>query len=344
MYEKTRELLEVCWSLTTVLAPFLLLGFACLALFDSLIPENWVRRHLQGKGILPILKAIAVGVPLPLCSCSVIPVTAGLKARGASKGAVTTFVTTTPQTGVDSILVSYGTLGGILTLVRVVISCVSGFLAGLLIMLLDKKTEETVATSPKVIEEKSTFRFNLKEGCYNGFIKAPADIGLNLLLGIFLAGLLTVFVPFESWNISDNFLLALIVSTCISIPLYVCATASIPLALGMITSGFPLGAALIMLTVGPATNVVTLTALLKILGKKETLYYVFAIVVVSWTAAFLVETFLSGIEIPQMASMAEGGQSAFNILSAIVLLVIIFASKFIERSRQLNQNHACHNP
>ena len=86
-------------------------GLRWPGLMSIWISPEWTERHLGGKGIGPVVKATLLGIPLPLCSCSVIPVVASMRRHGASRAAATSFLLSTPQTGVDSIAVTYALLG-----------------------------------------------------------------------------------------------------------------------------------------------------------------------------------------------------------------------------------------
>lgn len=282
------------WQLIAEMAPYLLFGFLAAALLHCLIRPAYIQEQLGRPGITGVIKAALLGVPLPLCSCSVIPVAGSLRKNGASRGATAAFLSSTPQTGVDSILATYALMGGPFAVIRVAVACISGFLSGTLIERFAREAPNFKPVSepnfssieknpaPCCTAPKSP---NLREGLRHGCLTLPAELAPALVLGLLLAGLLTVLLP-EQWlgsQIETPFA-AYTLATLLSLPLYVCATASIPLAYALLMAGLSPGAALVFLIVGPATNTTTVIAAWNLLGRKATLLYLLGIVSVAWLA------------------------------------------------------------
>jgi len=243
------------------------------------------------SGIWQIVKATVIGIPLPLCSCGVIPVAAGLYRQGASRGATTAFLASTPQTGVDSIAANLALMGPIFTTIRVIVAFISGIITGLLIELFDNsEVKITKATTSSAPAPKRT----LKEGLYFGLVGLPKDIAKAVLIGIVIAGITSALVPedFFTQHLQNQWLVYLTI-TVVSVPLYVCSTASIPLAFALINAGISPGAALILLIAGPATNAATISTLWKLMSPRTVLIYVSSIIVVSWISATLFDRFYS---------------------------------------------------
>lgn len=304
------EFIHNCWNLLTEMAPYLLFGFAVAGLLHWLIRKELVQRWLGKPGMGTVVRASVLGVPMPLCSCSVIPVAASLRKSGASRGATASFLSSTPQTGIDSILATYALLGGVFTIVRVVVAFISGFVSGLLVDLFAKETPTkfvpsgvslkaapikaqasrldlsnlTPLATPPANEPKRNFGSALRYG----LITLPADLASALITGLLLAGLITTLMP-ESWlsGTLGSGIIAFVIATLISLPLYVCATASIPMAYALMTAGLSPGAALIFLIVGPATNTATVVAVWDMLGRTATLIYIASLVLVSWIAGWV---------------------------------------------------------
>ena len=260
------------------MAPYLLFGFAVAGLLHVLIRKEFVQRWLGKPGLSSVVKASVLGVPMPLCSCSVIPVAASLRKSGASKGATASFLSSTPQTGVDSILGTYALLGGLFTVVRVLVAFFCGIVTGYLIEVFCKvKTSEedrsnrldlisslTPISGLGSRDQNSTINSEIQpmdccasqsapergpiEALRYGFVTLPADLATTMAIGLLLAGLITTLLPSDllSGSLSSG-PLAFLLATAISLPLYVCATASIPMAYALLAAGLSPGAALVFL-------------------------------------------------------------------------------------------------
>ncbi|MGJ8654174.1 MAG: SO_0444 family Cu/Zn efflux transporter [Opitutaceae bacterium] len=342
------------WQLVAEMAPYLLFGFAMAGLLHILINAEKVRKMLGKRSFGTIVKACLIGVPMPLCSCSVIPVAATLHRSGASRGATAAFLSSTPQTGVDSILATYSLLGGAFTIVRVVVAFISGLVAGTLVDLFAKEAPKkapeptlslqpnaplapatanfnSISLSPTVEPEAtccakpSTSKPNLRDGLRHGFVTLPADLGNALLIGLLLAGLITTLLPDDLLSGAlSNGPLAFILATLISLPLYVCATSSIPMAYALIAAGLSPGAALVFLIVGPATNTATVVAVWKMLGRHATLIYISSLIAISWIAGTIFNSVLSTQSIRDVIHHHETMQlSALQNISGIVLVGLL---------------------
>ena len=273
------------WHILGEMSVYLLFGFLMAGLLHVLIPQAFIEKHLCGRGISKSIKAALIGVPMPLCSCGVIPVAASLKKHGASKGATISFLASTPQTGVDSVMITYGLLGWIFALIRVITAFVTGIICGTITELLDKDTattemnpEHTVVCQTHKISE--IFRY--------GFINLPQDIGKSLIIGLIIAGLITALIPndfFTAYLSSTS--LSMLVMLLVGLPLYVCSTASVPIAAAFLQMGINPGAVLVFLITGPATNAATITTIAKILNKKSAVIYLITIAVCAFAAGII---------------------------------------------------------
>jgi copper ion binding protein len=278
------EFFKTLWDLTIEMAPYLLLGFLIAGLLNGVFSKDWLQRNMGKPGIGSAVKAALLGVPLPLCSCGVIPTGVSFYKQGASKGATSSFLISTPQTGVDSILVTYSLMGWAFAIVRPIIAFVTGVLGGIWA---DQGTE---AQANKNIEAESCSDCaddnpSVKQHWFDrifkyAFVTFLQDISRWLILGLVLATLITMFVPQSLFTeyLSSPWLNMLIVLAA-SIPLYVCATASVPIAAALLLKGVSPGAALVFLMAGPATNVATLTVLWQTIGKRTTIKYLVSIMV-----------------------------------------------------------------
>ena len=236
------------WSIMAIMAPYLLLGFLVAGVLGAFVPVSFIETHLGKRGLRQIVKASLLGVPIPLCSCSVIPVTASLRKHGATRGATISFLTSTPQTGVDSIAATWGLLGPLFAVTRTLIAFITGCICGAAVEAFTPSAEDgdngcddescpSCHPAPKALRWKQVFSY--------GFGVLPRDIGRALLLGILISGLLGALVPedfFTRWLSSEW--LSMLAVMGVGIPLYVCSTGSIPIALAMIGMGLSPGAAL----------------------------------------------------------------------------------------------------
>jgi len=317
------------WRTLAEMAPYLIFGFGVAGILSVLVSQETVERHIGGRGFMSVFKAALFGVPLPLCSCGVIPVAASLRKHGASKGATLAFLLSTPQTGVDSILVTYGMLGIVFAIFRPVVALVTGLLGGWLTDISESggKNNEH-ASKPAPCQDEccghSTGANKLVRAIRYGFVVLPRDIVNPLLIGLLAAGLIAAFVP-------DDFLAGamghgmgeMFVMMLVGIPLYVCATASVPIAAALILKGVSPGAALVFLITGPATNTAAIITIWKVLGKKTTLIYLGTVAVTALGAGILLNHLpvLTGID-PAHASH-QMLPAWIGTASAIILLLIL---------------------
>ena len=266
------------------MAPYLLLGFLIAGLLNGVFSKDWLQRKMGKPGWGSSVKAALLGIPLPLCSCGVIPTGVSFHKQGASKGATSSFLISTPQTGVDSILVTYSLMGWAFAIVRPIVAFVTGVLGGIWADQ-DQKDAKTAAAEAPSCSDCSDDQPAAEQHWFDrifkyAFVTFLQDISRWLILGLVLATLITIFVPDTLFTeyLSRPWLNMLIVLAA-SVPLYVCATASVPIAAALLLKGVSPGAALVFLMAGPATNVATLTVLWQTIGKRTTIKYLISIMV-----------------------------------------------------------------
>ena len=268
--------------LVSEMAPYLLLGFFFAGLLKAFFPVDRISKYLGRNKFGSAVNAAILGVPMPLCSCGVIPTGISFFRNGATKGATTSFLISTPQTGVDSILATYSLLGLPLAIIRPLVAFLTGILGGGLSHTLDK--EQWSETKKSITEEKDSIKNlklagRLKIVMTYGFGELVEDIFKWLVIGLMAAALLSVLIP-DSFFTSfiGNPWLEMTMVLLASIPLYVCATGSIPIAAVFLLKGLSPGAALVFLMAGPATNVATMTVIGNSMGRKALLIYLFSII------------------------------------------------------------------
>ncbi len=290
------DFIESLWLVTAQMAPWLLLGFLVAGLLSVYVSPRWLERHLGGRGMAPVWKASLFGVPLPLCSCGVIPVAASLRRHGASPPATTAFLLSTPQTGVDSIAVTGALMGPVFAIFRPVVALVTGILGGGAVQLAEGP--RPAPADPDAASAPPTTGGRVRAVFVYGFETLPRDIGRALLIGLVLAALIAVIVPPGSLErFLGGGLVPILVMMTVGVPLYVCATGSVPLAAGFIHAGVSPGAALAFLIAGPATNAATVTTLLRILGRRTTIIYLVTVAVSAVAGGLLLDTAFAGLDL-----------------------------------------------
>ena len=322
-------LIDAIWDVMLELAPWLLLGALVSALLHKFLPPDFLKRNLTGRGA--VLKAVLFGVPLPLCSCGVIPAGIGLKKDGASDGASIGFLIATPQTGVDSVFVAASFLGWPFALFKVAAAGATGLVGG---WLTDRfgSVAEPQAASEHGHSDRSW------RGAFDHGLLIIRGIWGWLVFGIVASAAITVLVP-QDWlaALSDyGGFPAMVVVLLIAVPLYVCATASVPIAAALVAGGMPAGAALVFLMAGPATNVATLGAIKKTFGLRTTLIYLGTIVVGSmglgYAFGFLVEA--------TTATSHVHGVAWWATASAVVLVALLGWFAVDDLRRKLSSSSA----
>lgn len=315
------------WNTLCEMAPYLLFGFFVAGLLSVFVSQEVVERHLGGRGIWPVVKASFLGVPLPLCSCSVIPVMTSLRRHGASKGAAVSFLLSTPQTGVDSIMATLGLLGPVFAVFRPFAAFISGVIGGGLV---DRMNEPDVADgmSPGHCEEEccsnTSKRPKLIRAFQYGFIILPKDIARALVVGLIIAGVIGAVIPASFFsNVLGTGITAMIVMMFLGIPVYVCATASIPIAAAMMMKGITPGAALVFLMTGPATNAATITTVWRVLGRRTAWIYLIVVAGTALCFGLLLDWLFGTIGIPAGGMTHWMLPQGVKIASAIVLMIIL---------------------
>ena len=357
MWDRIADIGAAIWWTAAEMSPYLLLGFLVAGLLSVFVSAVWVERHLGGRGLGAPVKAAVFGVPLPLCSCGVIPLAASLRQHGASKGATASFLIATPQTGVDSIFATYALLGPLFAVVRPVVALVSGVVGGVAVQLTDRAAPQGVALpvlgetkgdaangkdkcstdgsccGPKAADEP-TWGAKVVAGLKYAVVTLPNDIAKPLILGIVVAGVIAALAEpgtLAPWL--GGGLLAYLVMTAVGVPMYVCSTGSIPLGLSFIHLGASPGAALAFLIAGPATNAATIAVNWRMLGRVQTFVYMGTVVASAVGAAYLVDALVAALGqtyIPQehmghVHEMSGSGHVWAALLVALVATAMIVA-------------------
>lgn len=271
------------------MAPYLLLGFFFSGVLHAFLPPRSIQKYLNGKPFLSSVYAALFGVPLPLCSCGVIPTGIALYKNGASKASTVSFLISTPQTGVDSIFATYSLMGLPFAIIRPIVSFITGIFGGYSVGKLDKDTQREVIIEDQNIETR-TFKEKVILVFKYGFIHFIQDIGKWLMIGLIVAALVSVLIPDNLMSVINLPPIAqMLIILLVSIPLYICATGSIPLAAVLMLKGVSPGAAFILLMAGPATNAATISMIQKVLGKRTLFLFLSAIIIGAISTGLLID-------------------------------------------------------
>lgn len=322
-------------SISLEMSPYLLLGFFIAGILNELFKGTALKKYIGGSDLKSVVNSSLLGVPLPLCSCGVIPTGVSLHKSGASKGSAISFMISTPQTGVDSILVTYSLLGLPFALLRPVIAFFTGIFGGMVTNRLtkDEKTGNRDEISSRQ-ENKRTFMQRSKDAMKYAFVDFLDDIALWLFIGLVLAAGISAIIPddFFTMHVGNKYLSMLIVLL-VSVPLYVCATSSVPIAAALMMKGLNPGAALVFLMAGPATNAATVTVIGRTLGLKALTGYLVSIIGGALFFGILIDNFLPAQWfMPLMNDHSrhhmESDSGWIFITSAVILAILLLMSLF----------------
>lgn len=322
------------------IAPYLLIGLTFAGLLHVIFKKDFIARQLGKSDFLSVLKASLLGVPLPLCSCGVIPTALYLRKQRASQGATLSFLISTPQTGIDSIIATYGMMGPIFAIFRPVAAFIMGIVGGIASNLLvrdqelEKIREENTfhcSSCEVTIPHEHSFLQKMVSGARYAFLEFLDDISLQLLFGVILAGIISFAIP-------DNFFLkyggegitGMLLMMVFAIPLYVCATASIPIAVSLLLKGLSPGAAFVFLVAGPATNAATITLITRALGRKVVIIYLAVIAIFALLGGFALNYVfhLFGRTTADLSHHLHGSSSHYFLILTAVFSVLFVLSLF----------------
>ncbi|MDE6036776.1 MAG: SO_0444 family Cu/Zn efflux transporter [Duncaniella sp.] len=292
------------WGIINEMSPYILLGFIIAGFLHVFVKPSAMTRHLAGGGLKPVVKAALFGIPLPLCSCGVLPTAVALRRQGASKGATTSFLIATPQTGVDSIAATYSLLGLPFAILRPVAALAGAVLGGFSVDRFNRNgdgvqpVDDNRSCNASAAADDDEYRGmsigrKIIEAVRYGLVDMVGSVGKWLVIGLIVAALITVLVPDQLFvNLSRYPLLAMGVMILVAVPMYICATGSIPIALSLMLKGLSPGVAFVLLMAGPAANFASVMILSRAMGRKATMMYVGAVVVTAVGFGLLIDMLL----------------------------------------------------
>jgi len=335
-------ILNETWHLFLESSLYIIFGLIISGLLRTFLNPSSVAHHLGHGRIVSVIKAAVLGIPLPLCSCGVLPAAASLKKQGANNGATTSFLISTPESGADSIAISYALLDPILTVARPVVGFVTATVAGIIENFTGSKEEtrpiepdlscpidgccDGKDCSPENHRRHHTFFEKLTAGMKFAVTDVWGDLVLLFFVGLFLAGVITYMIPEDViGKYMGGGLSSMLIMLVVGIPLYICATASTPIAAALILKGVSPGAALVFLIAGPATNITSLTVLTGVLGKRATAIYLATIAVMAVLFGLAVDQVYAMLGFSARATMGQAAEFmplSAKYLGAFLLLVI----------------------
>ena len=331
-------------------APWLLLGLFFAGLLKVLVPSQLMAKHLGEPGLMATTKAALLGAPLPLCSCGVIPAALALRRSGASKAATASFLISTPETGIDSVSVSYALLGPFMAIIRPVAAITSAIIAGILVGCdetrvtprnnlqqaksccasqqlapetsccnsesarpnpANESPTDSLSTVQRQIATGATLIAQLREGLQFTFVNLIGDIALWLIMGLAFAAAIKTYVPNEFLAQWGDGTIAFIVMAVVGVPMYICALASTPIAAGLLFSGVSPGATLVFMLVGPATNIATMGLVKTELGNRALAAYLTSVIGVGFAFGYLTN-YLAARWDMDFQAQAQGAHSMVN--------------------------------
>lgn len=327
-------------QLFVISAPWLLLGLFIAGIINTYLPKGFLQKHLGKEGLATTIKAAFIGAPMPLCSCGVIPAALGLRRAGASKSATTAFLVSTPETGVDSISVSYVLLGPFMAIIRPIAAICSAIVAGVLVGH-DSKISSTSAASccskktptktsccntkkadNQQVKPTNTHWHKLSQALVYSATSLLADTAKWLMIGLFFAALIQTYVPADFLAQWGSGILAMVAVILVSIPMYICATASTPIAAGLLLSGVSPGAVLVFMLAGPATNIATLGVIANELGKRAIIAYLTGVIGVAVGFGLLTDYLVTHYQITVAPMLSEHHEVLPHWLMNITALVL----------------------
>lgn len=343
------------------MSPYLLLGFFISGLLHVYVPKTLYSKFLKKKGFGSVARSAMLGVPLPLCSCGVIPTAVSLKKEGASDGATVSFLVATPQTGIDSILATYSLLGLSFAIIRPVAAFIVAIFSGVVVDKFGRNTPKVDYTKLRFTPQQSS-PASCGCGCSHshnhshstnsknrfaaalryGFVDMMQDFGKWLVVGLLVAAAITAFVPDTLFAMfQEYYLLNILLILLISTPMYICATGSIPIALSLILKGVSPGAAFVLLMAGPATNFASLIILNKEIGVRKTIIYLISIIVGAIACALIIDFVLPQEWFEGLTQITHMGHEHHNHeqcthgpvwwqTTTSIIFIILFSSSMIK--------------
>ena len=324
--DKVCDLLVSFARVFAAMSPWLVAGFFAAGVMAVWIPRAWVNLVMGGRsGFSGILRAVLIGVPLPICSCGVLPIATGLRRNGAGKGATAAFLISTPQTGIDSILATYALMGPVFAVARPVAAALTGLVGGAVVSAVGGDDASAAAA-----EESAPVSRGLKSILWQAYRRLLGSVVKPLAAGLAVSALVTVLVPdgFFAEAFGGRDWLAMPTMALIGFPMYVCSTASIPIAASLVLKGVSPGAAFVFLMVGPAMNAMSVTTVSSLIGRKAAAAYVATILAGAILCGCLLNLVMAAPEAKEAVCCASHGLGPVHWIAAAFLAAMMAYNLF----------------
>ncbi len=344
MMEILSLIMAESWGILEDSAVFMIFGLFVAGVIKAFLPDRIIAKHLGKGNRFGVLKASLLGAPVPLCSCGVVPAAAGLREQGAGKGETAAFLIATPETGIDSIAVTYALLDPLMTVLRPFSAILTALATGAAVKSMAGH-EPAAPVKPLSLDSqcsgadcscgstppKRSFLKKIGDGLSFAFDDLLKDIGMWFILGVLIAGTITALLPenFFGAYVGEGFG-SMLVMLLIAVPIYVCATSSTPVAAALVLKGLSPGAAMVFLLAGPATNAASLTVISKLIGKKATGIYLASIIACSLAIGVLTNMIYDVMNVDALkwtSGSGEAGIGWVSVIFAFLLLLLIFRSR-----------------
>ncbi len=329
-----REIAVATWEMFLLASPFILLGLLAAGVLNVLVRSDRIAVWLGRPGFGSVVRAALVGVPLPLCSCAVVPVTIELSRKGASREASLAFLVSTPETGVDSILLTYGLMGPIMAVARPLAAVATSLAAAGASLLGPRPTPEAARRSPSPLETAAPAAIGdpvpppgapgpLRRIVRYAFVQMVDEIGFWLVIGLLLTGVISAVVPEDIVRAQlGQGPLALLALLALGVPLYMCASASTPIAAALLLKGISPGAALVFLLAGPATNASSVVLIARFFGRRFVGIYLVGVVAVALASGLALDLLVSKLGWSIQPVVGSGGIEEGGALSLAAALLL----------------------
>ena len=343
--QSIKEIILVIFSIFNAMSPYLLLGFLFAGILHAFVPQRLFSKYLSQNNWASVFYATLFGIPLPLCSCGVIPTAMALYKEGASKGATVAFLIATPQTGVDSIIATYSLMGFPFALIRPVVALCTALFAGITtnVFTSNEKSPVPIIRTISQPTEKLSFTQQLKSAFHYGYVEMMEDIGKMLLLGLLIAGLITYFVPDNFFMLfGNNTILTMLLVLLVAVPMYVCATGSIPIAIALMMKGMSPGTALVLLMAGPAANIASMLVIGKVLGKKTFTLYLTTLIIGAMGCGLIIDNFLppGWFDVSHFVTAVHhhGSFHYFKMICSLILVALFINAMWLKKNKEKGKN------
>jgi len=320
------------WYVFREASLYVLFGFLVAAMIQASVAAGRVSAVLGQGRWRSILLASLIGIPLPLCSCSVLPTALALRQKGARRGATMAFLISTPETGVDSIVLTYGLMDPLMTIFRPLSAMFTATVAGLFVDRFGGPEERPAPQGPVGVPLPLQNELPWRTRFSRSFHMLFGDLSHWIFVGLVLSGVIGWLVPPNALaGIFGTGLTPMLVMLVLGLPLYICAAGSTPLAAALIYKGLSPGAALVFLLVGPATNIGTMGVVAQNFGKRVLAIYLGTLVALSLLLGSALNWVYDALALDPVTTMGAAGDIVplwLRTFGTVILVALFLRTLF----------------